>query len=56
MKQVCGTDNVTYNNECLLRKTACERNREITIVKNGTCEGIFSLTKTLQVKCLLQHV
>ena len=43
MRRVCGSDDVTYDNECLLKKTACEKNTEITIVKNGSCEGMFCL-------------
>ena len=45
LKRVCGSDNVTYDNKCLLKKTACEKNKKITIVKKGRCEG-----KSLAVK------
>ena len=40
IKQVCGSDNVTYDNTCLLGKTACEKNKEITVVENGRCQGM----------------
>ena len=45
VKQVCASDNVTYDNECLLKKTACEKEEELTFVKNGTCTGISSSKK-----------
>ena len=41
IKQVCGSDNVTYDNKCLLEKTACEKNKEIKVVKHGRCRGIY---------------
>ena len=46
VKQVCASDNVTYDNECLLKKTACEKGEELTLVKNGNCAGI-SFSRTL---------
>ncbi|RMX61254.1 hypothetical protein pdam_00007371 [Pocillopora damicornis] len=41
VKQVCASDNVTYDNECLLKKTACEKEEELTLVKNGACTVPF---------------
>ena len=38
VKQVCGSDNVTYDNKCLLEKRACEMKEEIKVAKNGSCE------------------
>ena len=35
--QVCGTDNVSYNNECKLRLEACEDRRELHIQYEGLC-------------------
>ena len=46
VKQVCASDNVTYDNECLLKKTACEKEEELTLVKNRACTGI-SFSKKL---------
>ena len=37
-------DNVTCDNECLLKNSACEK-EELTLVKNGTCAGISFLKK-----------
>ena len=50
VKQVCASDNMTYDNECLLNKSACEKEEELTLVKHGTCAGI-SFSKKL-VLCL----
>ena len=40
MKEVCGSDNVTYDNEFLLKKAACENHTEIEIVEKRSCTGI----------------
>ncbi|KAK3607077.1 hypothetical protein CHS0354_039132 [Potamilus streckersoni] len=37
-RPVCGSDGQTYENECELRKYACEHDVEIKIVHSGKCE------------------
>jgi hypothetical protein len=35
--QVCGTDGVTYANECHLRVAACAQKTFIVVASNGAC-------------------
>nr|UST29448.1 agrin [Haliclona caerulea] len=37
LRPVCGSDGVTYNNECLLKVEACKSNTEITVKSEGRC-------------------
>jgi hypothetical protein len=34
---ICGTDGVTYNNKCLMKVSACEKNQEIDVAAQGEC-------------------
>ena len=39
---VCGTDNVTYPNLCLMDSTACETKKHVQVQYNGECgNGMF---------------
>ncbi|UYV77851.1 hypothetical protein LAZ67_15002578 [Cordylochernes scorpioides] len=34
---VCGTDGISYTNECKLRREACEHSREVSVAHTGLC-------------------
>lgn len=34
---VCGSDDQTYLNLCMLRKRSCEKNKLITVAEKGAC-------------------
>lgn len=38
---VCGSDGVTYPNNCYLTRAACRMNMEITVVSEGNCGKVF---------------
>ncbi|XP_015777118.1 PREDICTED: tomoregulin-2-like isoform X2 [Acropora digitifera] len=42
---VCGSDEKVYANYCLLRKTACETNTTIKIIRHGNCTTKKKLAK-----------
>ena len=44
--QVCGSNNRTYNNKCLLELDACERDTTIQVVKEGSCSASTTTTTT----------
>ncbi|KAG5885807.1 hypothetical protein JTB14_001416 [Gonioctena quinquepunctata] len=39
---VCGSDGISYGNECKLRLEACKHRRDITVLYDGPCNGCES--------------
>ena len=38
-KPICGSNEITYLNECLMRLDACTKDEEIISQHNGACRG-----------------
>lgn len=39
VEQVCGSDGVTYADQCQLRTIACRQDKDITVQHFGQCTG-----------------
>ena len=44
---VCGSDGVTYSNECFLRKASCDKEEDISVVSQGSCSKLFQIYHSL---------
>lgn len=39
VEQVCGSDGVTYADQCQLRTIACRQDKDVTVQHSGQCTG-----------------
>ena len=46
VNQVCGSDHVTYENECLLRSSNCANRRNVSVLHEGPCSQYFTQAST----------
>ncbi|KAJ8021428.1 Agrin [Holothuria leucospilota] len=48
---VCGSDGVTYPNNCYLTRAACRMNMEINVVSEGNCDRCLDVNCTFGAYC-----
>nr|XP_033777434.1 agrin isoform X2 [Geotrypetes seraphini] len=41
---VCGSDGLTYANECELKKTRCEKQQDLYLMSQGVCHALATIT------------
>jgi len=50
---VCGTDNVTYQNECKLHKMNCKMGKKVKVAKRSKCDRRSNKTKKEEIRSVL---
>ena len=48
---LCGSDCVTYSNECLMRQAACRSNSMITVRRKGHCGMYYIIQFAFEMLC-----
>ncbi len=48
---VCGSNGITYENECVLRRESCLRNQRITVLHVGRCGKRLQVCVQRQTSC-----